>query len=311
MRTSKCVLLVMGVMMGSAVVPVAGAEEGPDKTYKITMNRPLKVGDKQKVRGTASSSEKIVVTAGHQPQAPKADAMTVDYSGEQEILAVGAGGEATKVAVTFDKCIVTTNGDRSDLVPKDGVVVMEQKDGVATYELKGGDLGENAKKALGLIGLQPGNEKDDSSGLADAFFPKEPQKLGAKWEVNGEDYAKTLKKNGLDVDAKDFKGQGQLLGVKTVDKVAYLDVQVTFELNGPMAYDAGFPGGAMKGKVLIKAVYSIMVPVDPSVSALRMTTDMTSEIDTANNGTPSMGYKVSSKIGINRDVMPLKLQTGG
>jgi hypothetical protein len=278
--------------------------QAQDKEYKIVLTRPSKVGDKAKVSGDITTETRTVISPHVNIPDPAVEAMGVSYEGQSQVDATDEYGKPTKMTVTLEKCVVTTPAGRSEAVPKGAVVTIELKNDHSTFELKGGQLSDEAKAALVMADFV----KTPRPVEAEAFATDQPQKVGSQWPINTAAVATGFLRVGLMVDPKSINGQVALVGIKLVNGVPCLHIVAEVNIDHFTPSTAGMFPGFKFDRGVSKCRMTGLFPEDVLLPRIEETQATTSAIDisqTGPNGIP-MSIKTTTTVNTNTQVTPIK-----
>ena len=145
-----------------------------------------------------------------QKQPSDVTGFTADVVAVQEVLAVDERGEATKLRLTVNKCIIESKDGHTETIPAGTVITGTLRGGETLFEIKDAKLSATASKVFALLfDLDEGDITSD-----DVFGTKERKKPGDSWPINVDAGARDLIHDGIEVSPADISGSVSLLEVR-------------------------------------------------------------------------------------------------
>ena len=236
-----------------------GAEEhASNKTYKIKLERPSKVGEKADVSVTATMTETATFSFKDREPEKSVTSTAITLEGHGETLAIDSHGWETKASLKLTKTEINRDGKTTTILPA-GTLLEVSLDGDKTvFKVDGKPVSDEAADALSeVLFLHDARTHGDD----EVYVNDKPQKVGANWPLNADLAAKDLSVLGLPVTSKHVTGSSSLVDVETSDGVPCLHVQLIMDADEITAQMAE---GLVPGKTAMQMLLHIMVPIDQS-----------------------------------------------
>jgi hypothetical protein len=188
--------------------------------YPIQLSRPKTVGLKCQVTSQLTERQERTLTVGTRTQ-KKSQTNSVELVATAEVLEVETRGRATRASYRIEKCRRSSNGEETEMIPKDSVVIAAAGDRttVFTYD-DGRALPEETATALGaLISMYTGGADDD-----EIFGTPSRRKAGDSWPINAGAFKRNLEYMQPELKLDSISGTARLKQAKTIDGVECLEI---------------------------------------------------------------------------------------
>ncbi|HBC87790.1 MAG TPA: hypothetical protein DCZ94_12620 [Lentisphaeria bacterium] len=236
--------------------------------YEIRLTRPMKAGDKYGISATASSVEISTTAAEGEEPDQETEKTSIELEGLVNVIEVDKKGAPSKEMITIGKCVVESDGQKSEPFKKGAVITAFVKGDDTFFEVEGKPVSEELSNTLGLIEiLDPSDTTDD-----DVFGTKERRKIGDTWNMNPDPMPADFAKSGIKVDKKNIKGSATL--EKLVKSNGKDCLQISAEITMKDVNISDLPAGFTVKNSVMMGTGSSIYPVDTSMGILEETTEM-------------------------------------
>lgn len=200
-------------LLAGASATRAVGDDDPAATYKIELDRPVKVGQEYAVTSKTDAHETSKLSLNGQAR-ENDEKFTVEMAGTIKVLAVNDKvGTPTKVRLTIDK--LTKDG--AEVFPAGTVITADHTGEKARFMVGGGEVSDEQAAVLDTaVDLESAEKtvtEDQATGTA------EKQAVGGTWDGSAEKLAASMVEDHLPVSAEHVKAKSKLVEVKPVDGV--------------------------------------------------------------------------------------------
>jgi hypothetical protein len=239
-RPISSVAVVIGLLLPAVVHAADDA-----KSYKVTMERMSKVGDKVKIDAVAAYRNQMAVKVGDEDPKTLDESVGIRVEATAEVKEA-KDGRRTKVAYTIKECSLQV-GDKTKKLLSDGDVVEARWEKDTTkYAVEGKDIPDELTEVFDLVFELP----DPQSALDDEIFrTSEKKKVGDTWSIDAAAAKKELGRIGINTKEEELWGETTLVEGPKADDKQNLKVKTSFKarnMSGPgrkaddkMKLDAG------------------------------------------------------------------------
>jgi hypothetical protein len=185
------------LLAGFVLLSTAMAED-----YQILWTRPSHTGQKIQIAGTASDSEKTVLSGAVSRTEEKA--YEVGLKALEEVLEVDVAKRPCKASLVIDKFVMKNNDAETELLPKGAKILATAGEEKTVFEMDGKPVDARVNQALSLLIALDGNSKKPTDD--EMYGSKARRKVGERWPVHKESLISSLRAQGMDVRAEDVAG---------------------------------------------------------------------------------------------------------
>lgn len=259
-----CLLCIVVATTGSAAIAQPEAAK-PKPAYEIRLFRPLKQGDRYRLKATDTRKQFLMLSRDGKVQQTKSKTTRFQLEAEVTILKVDNLGHPLKKALAIERF---TDGKRNELLKKGDIVFAESIEGKTVYRLQTGPLPAAVISRLrGVVKTRSTDNAEDDEAI---FGSKQPRAIGATWNVNPAGVAKAL-----NVDAQAVSGRVTLKERTRVEGLDCLRVVAEIKVTSFPGAKRLEAGGYQLQKPSIAATLSQDVPVDLQNPSTRRTASVT------------------------------------
>lgn len=191
------------LLLGIATASLSAEE------YAIKLDRPQKVGDVRRVSASASRKMSLLMKSGDQTIKDDKQDVRAELVATEKVLAVNESGRPIALGYVVEKFECETPAGKHAI--GNGKVVIGKLEGEEErYEIKDGDLPDEAKQAFELVATLESQKSSDD----DVFGTDKPQAVGASWPVAAEKAVKDLAEQGVVIEPSDLVGSVKLVSTK-------------------------------------------------------------------------------------------------
>jgi hypothetical protein len=180
------------------------------QTYPVRLERPCKKGERYRISGSASSSQKRTLTAEGKVLT-ETQGFNAEFGADGTAVELASDGKLIKEALTINYLRVHKDGNTRQPFPKGTVVVAAVENGHRVFRVAGQPVDKQFEELLDMLtevsSSQGGPSEDEIFGTA------EPRKVGDSWSVNTAAAIKSLYE-----DTKIVASQEDTHGVVTIEK---------------------------------------------------------------------------------------------
>ncbi|MFT7621306.1 MAG: hypothetical protein ACI9WU_000467 [Myxococcota bacterium] len=255
-----------------AILVVASLLAGAPPAWQITIDRPLKAGQKYRLD---ASGEQSMTMKDKDGKVLKTDRLTTTLKADVTVSKVDDRGIATELSVQVESLNMVV-GERASKPIENERVVVTRTGPQETFVAGFGEITGPARKALRLaISVQP-----PGAPRSDDIFPAgKPRKLGDSWPMDAAKMATAMQGHGSDAKAEHIKGQAQLKGISPCGKETCLDLR--FEFTVANVQPTSKPRGMKWIGANAKTIGTGLLPLDPRKQRLTETQEdwMTARVE--------------------------------
>jgi hypothetical protein len=232
--------------------PAALAQE-----YDIRLIKEAKVGDQYRVDTTARRITKMTAFRGKAAVKNQGDELTTELVSSVKVLETNENERATKVALSIEKCVITTGGNTKLLIDTGRVVIGSRQGRGKFFTIDNVPVDPITNKALSMaVSFGDVGPTDD-----DIFGTREKRRVGDSWEINAALVAKSLKEIfNISTGEGDVKGGATLEGTVKSGRQEYLVISAWLSID---SFSVPLPDGVKIQDGQVKGSFSGKFPVDP------------------------------------------------
>lgn len=241
--------------------------------YEVKLTRPQKVGDQNRIVGSATTEFTQSTVIGGKAQPVQRTNSEVDFELVSQALQIDEKGRATSAFCTIEKLVRKDSRGEKEILKKGDTVTATVEKGDVTFKLKEGELTPEIHAALReAIDMFTGGSDDDET-----FGTALKQKPGESWAIDPAAVVDSMARKGLTVDPGDVTGRVTLIGLKTIGNTPVLEVVAAMLIKKLTPPDGTVPLGQRIEKSTLDVRAAGMFPTDPALQPLgaRISTEMT------------------------------------
>ncbi len=269
-----------GVRLGCLVIALLAVTCAAAEDYQIKFHRPPKVGDRYLVTATGATETTTTPIIAGQKQPPDVTGFTAEVEAVEEVLTVGETGDATKLRLTINKCIIESKDGHEETIPAGTVITGTLHGGETLFEIKDGKLSATASEVFALLfDLDEGESTTD-----EVFGTKERKKPGDSWPINVDAGARDLIHDGIEVSPADISGSVSLLDVREYKGQKCLELMARCRVGRLKPAWDDLPAGLEVAEAALIIQFSGLFPEEVPLELVK--TSMTLEMTARLEGTP-------------------------
>jgi hypothetical protein len=253
------------------------------KTYTITLDRPVKAGDKFHDKITFESVNSQVVSVGGKPVQENEEKAGAELEGTMEVLQATEQGNASKLKYTIKKLVIRSGAEKEEPLQAGDELICEMKNGKESFTVKGEEADEATTKILGsMIHLVEAKSKMDVRNEDKAFNTDKPHAVGSEWDINPKEFIASMPEEVPFEMAPDAtSGKMKFNAIKEVDgvKCGHMSAQVTMTPKGMKGLPPQFKLKRSAINVALDGHFPMDSAMQPLKSTMKMQFEFSGDVD--------------------------------
>jgi hypothetical protein len=257
---------------------------GSDREFTINVARPMKVGQRMIVRGSATQQGTITNVSNGREHEVNGNTTSISFDGVARVLEVDAEGWPTAVSYEVENCTVTLDGTTTELASKGSVLEARRSGDRTTYRLDRRQVNPPQARALDLILGLDSHDATDGTLLQSA----QPRTVGESWAIDADKAARGLQwLAGRSVSSDHVSGLCTLVDVENHESEPCLVVFAQIFAENVMPTFDRFPADADVERCTVTVTHQGLYPVRTDLPAFGSSVRMDIDAVLARTKSPS------------------------
>lgn len=240
--------------LACAVTASTAIAAAPAK-HQIRLTRPIETGHVVKLTAAGAMNVSMVAD-GREIFSLNLD---VAFESTAEVEEVDATGRAVRVAHTVTKCVMTLDGETTELFPKGAIVMAKRGDEATQFSHWSRKLDSMEQEALELVaGLEYETATDDQM-----FGTAAPAAVGGSWAISPQAMSKVFWEHGkMRIPAERITGESTLVELTDQAGLPCEVINTRWKVDNAFIFPGLVPPGVTVEKSIVTANVYMLVPED-------------------------------------------------